>query len=50
MLDNQNNLCRVLSQQSSGCDMLETADETSVEPLCSPLVEVLLCGNGVEGE
>lgn len=24
--------------------MLETADETSVGPLCSPLVGVLLCG------
>lgn len=39
---NQNNLCLVLSQHITGDDMSETADERAVEPLCSPLAEVLL--------
>lgn len=47
---NQNNLCPALSQHIRVGDMLETADESSVEPLCSLLVEVLLCGNALVGE
>lgn len=39
---NQNYLCAVLSQHFSGGDMLGAADETSAEPLRSPLAEVLL--------